>query len=131
VTEHPDPYTVLIYSDDPQVRKQLCSAIGQQPAVGTRVSFVEAETAAQVVRLTGEGGLDLLVLDGEATPAGGIGVAGQVKAEVDNCPPTVVVLARAADRWLAAHAKVDAMLVHPVDPILAASTVVSLLNGAE
>ena len=31
--------------------------------------------------------------------------------------PTCVVIARAADRWLAAYAEVDATLMHPLDPM--------------
>jgi hypothetical protein len=38
------------------------------------------------------------------------------------------VIARAADRWLAAYARVDATLIHPLDPILTAQTVASLLR---
>jgi hypothetical protein len=40
-----------------------------------------------------------------------------------------VVIARAADRWLAAYAQVDATLVHPLDPILTGRTVADLLRG--
>ena len=63
------------------------------------------------------------MLDGEAAPAGGLGIARQLKDEVDDCPPIVVVIARAADRWLAAYAKVDATLTHPLDPMTTGQTV--------
>jgi DNA-binding response OmpR family regulator len=72
--------------------------------------------------------VDLLVLDGEAAPAGGLGIARQIKDEIDDCPPTCVVIARAADRWLAAYARVDATLVHPLDPVTTAQTVATLLR---
>ena len=72
--------------------------------------------------------IDLLVLDGEATPAGGIGIARQLLDEIPDCPPRVVVIARAADRWLAAYARVEATLMHPLDPILTAQTVSALLR---
>jgi hypothetical protein len=39
-----------------------------------------------------------------------------------------VVIARAADRWLAAYARVDATLVHPLDPVLTGRTVADLLR---
>ena len=40
-----------------------------------------------------------------------------------------VVIARAADRWLAAYAKVDATLTHPLDPMTTGQTVTSLLRS--
>ncbi|HEY1486629.1 MAG TPA: hypothetical protein VGF84_11020, partial [Micromonosporaceae bacterium] len=73
--------------------------------------------------------VDLLVLDGEAQPAGGLGIARQLRDEVDECPPICVVIARTADRWLAAYAKVDATLVHPLDPMTTGRTVAEILRA--
>lgn len=120
--------TVLLYSDDPQVRDRMRLAIGPRPAKDIEVEFVESDTYAQTVRLVDEYDVDLLVLDGEATPAGGLGIARQIKDELSDCPPTCVVIARAADRWLAAYASVDGTLVHPLDPVLTAQTVATLLR---
>jgi hypothetical protein len=39
-----------------------------------------------------------------------------------------VVIARAADRWLAAYARVDATLMHPLDPMTTTQTVTTLLR---
>jgi len=75
-----------------------------------------------------EGDIDLVVLDGEAAPSGGLGIARQLKDEVDDCPPTCVVIARSADRWLAAYAKVDATLTHPLDPLTTGQTVAAMLR---
>ena len=122
------PYTVLLYSDDPQVRDRMRLAIGPRPAPDLAVEFVDASTYDETVRLVDEYDVDLVVLDGEAAPAGGLGIARQLKDEITDCPPTIVVIARAADRWLAAYAKVDATLVHPLDPVLTAQTVGSLLR---
>jgi DNA-binding response OmpR family regulator len=120
--------TVLLYSDDPQVRDRMRLAIGPQPATDVSVEFVESSTYDETVRLVDEYDVDLLVLDGEATPAGGLGIARQIKDEIADCPPTCVVIARAADRWLAAYARVDATLVHPLDPVLTAQAVAALLR---
>ena len=120
--------TVLLYSDDPRVRDRMRLAIGPRPARDLEVEFVESDTYEQTVRLVDEYDVDLMVLDGEATPAGGLGIARQVKDELDDCPPTCVVIARAADRWLAAYAAVDATLVHPLDPVVTAQTVATLLR---
>jgi DNA-binding response OmpR family regulator len=121
-------YTVLLYSDDPQVRDRMRLAIGTRPARDLSVRFVESSTYAETVRAIDASGVDLLVLDGEASPAGGLGIARQLGDEVTDPPPTCVVIARAADRWLAAYARVDATLVHPLDPILTGRTVAALLH---
>ena len=121
--------TVLLYSDDPQVRERMRLAIGTHPAPGLAVHFLEASAHDEVVRMVDRWRIDLLVLDGEATPAGGLGLARQLKDEFDDCPPTVVVIARAADRWLAAYAKVDATLIHPLDPMTTGQTIASMLRA--
>jgi DNA-binding NarL/FixJ family response regulator len=126
MTEH--SYTVLLYSDDPQVRERMRLAIGTHPAKDLTVRFVETATYAETVRTIDDEDVDLLVLDGEATPAGGIGIARQLKDEVPDAPPTIVVIARAADRWLAAYARVEATLVHPLDPVLTGRTVAEMLR---
>jgi CheY-like chemotaxis protein len=122
-------YTVLLYSDDPQVRERMRLAIGTRPAKDLSVRFVESSTYAETVRMLDDQDVDLVVLDGEAAPAGGIGIARQLKDELPDPPPTCLVIARVADRWLAAYAQVDATLVHPLDPILTGRTVADLLRG--
>ena len=66
---------------------------------------------------------------GEAAPAGGLGIARQIKDEIADCPPTCVVIARAADRWLAAYAQVDQTLVAPLDPVTTGQTVAAMLRA--
>jgi DNA-binding response OmpR family regulator len=121
-------HTVLLYSDDPDVRDRMRLAIGSKPAADLSVKFVDANTYAEVVRLVDDTEIDLLVLDGEASPGGGLGIARQLKDEVSDPPPVCVVIARAADRWLAAYARVEATLVHPLDPVLTGQTVSALLR---
>ncbi len=104
-------------------------AIGTRPAADLSVRFVDASAHDEVFRLIDRYEIDLLVLDGEAAPAGGLGIARQLKDEVADCPPTVVVIARAADRWLAAYAKVDATLTHPLDPMTTGQTVAAMLRA--
>jgi DNA-binding response OmpR family regulator len=124
-------HTVLLYSDDPQVRDRMRLAIGSRPAVDQSVSFVDASTYAEVVRLVDDYEIDLLVLDGEASPGGGLGIARQLKDEITDPPPVCVVIARAADRWLAAYARAEATLVHPLDPVLTARTVSAMLRDRD
>ena len=61
--------TVLLYSDDPRVRDRMRLAIGPRPARDLEVEFVECDSFEQTVRLIDEYDVDLLVLDGEASPA--------------------------------------------------------------
>jgi DNA-binding response OmpR family regulator len=119
--------TVLLYSDKAQVRERMRRAVGTRPAADLTVHFVEAASYDECVRLVDNYEIDLLLLDGEAQPAGGMGVARQLRDELDDCPPICVVIARAADRWLAAYSRADATLVHPLDPFTTGQTVATLL----
>ncbi|MFJ8687130.1 response regulator [Micromonospora wenchangensis] len=120
--------TVLLYSDDPQVRDRMRLAVGTRPAPGIQIEFVEASDYAGCVRLVDDYEIDLMLLDGEASPGGGLGIARQIKDDRDDAPPTCVVIARAADRWLASYAQVDGVLMHPLDPVTTGTTVAELLR---
>jgi DNA-binding response OmpR family regulator len=123
-----DTYTVLLYSDDPAVRDKIRMAVGPRPAADLAIEFVDASTWEDCRRLLDEYEIDLMILDGEASPAGGLGVARQTKDEYADPPPTCVVLARAADRWLAAFAQVDGTLQYPLDPVTTGQTVAAMLR---
>lgn len=123
-----DTYTVLLYSDDPAVRDRIRLAIGPRPAADLSIEFVDASTWEECRRLLDDYEIDLMILDGEAAPAGGLGIARQVKDEYADPPPTCVVIARAADRWLAAFAQVDATLLYPLDPVTTGQTIASMLR---
>jgi DNA-binding response OmpR family regulator len=133
-TSQPDLYTVLLYSDDSAVRDRIRQAIGTRPAADLAVEFVDASTWEECRLLLDQYELDLMVLDGEAAPAGGLGIARQTKDEYATPPPVCVVLARAADRWLAAYAQVDQTLTYPLDPVTTGQTIAAMLrarrNGA-
>ncbi len=66
---------------------------------------------------------DVLILDGEAQPTGGIGISRQIHQEATVVPPVVLVVRRADDRWLATWAGADEILVHPLDPVTAADCI--------
>jgi CheY-like chemotaxis protein len=121
-------YTVLLYSDKQFTRERMRLAIGPLPANDVAISFVEAANVNEVLRMLDNTDLDLLVLDGEAAPAGGMGIARQVKDDYPDAPPVVLTIARAADRWLAAYANVEATLLYPLDPMETAATVAGLLR---
>lgn len=105
-------------------------------ALGNRVhpelpelSYVEVATAPVVIQQVDAGGIDLAILDGEATPEGGMGIAKQLKDEVRQCPPIVVLTGRADDAWLASWSRAEAAVPHPVDPIRLGRTVAGLLRA--
>ncbi|MFI5491953.1 hypothetical protein [Actinoplanes sp. NPDC051859] len=125
----PDTYTVLLYSDDIKVRDKIRLAIGVRPAADLHVEFADAATWEDCRRLLDDYEIDLMVLDGEASPAGGIGIARQTKDEYATPPPVCLVIARAADRWLAAYAQVDQTLVYPLDPVTTGQTVAAMLRA--
>ena len=70
------------------------------------------------------GGIDLAILDGEAVPAGGMGIAKQLKDEIYQCPPVLVLTGRPQDAWLATWSRAEAAVPHPIDPIQLAEAVV-------
>lgn len=123
------PVKVLVYSDDAATREQIRLAIGRRPAADLpAVEYVECATQPAVVRLLDAGGLDLAVLDGEAQPAGGLGVCRQAKDEVYDCPPVLAVIARRDDGWLATWSRADGVVMQPLDPFEVAKTAAELLR---
>ena len=121
--------TVLVYSNSADVRAQVRTAVGRRPAPDTgRIDWVECATNAEVVAQLDEGGLDLVIVDGEAQPTGGMGLARQFKYEIDDCPPIVVLIARPQDGWLASWSLADAVINTPLDPIEAAAVVAEQLR---
>lgn len=120
---------VLVYSDNAKTREQVIRALGKHlhPDV-PELTYVEVATGPMVVRRLDEGGIDLAILDGEATPTGGMGIAKQLKDELETCPPIVVLTGRADDAWLANWSRAEAAVPHPLDPIVLGRTVIGLLR---
>lgn len=125
------PVNVLIYSNSAELRSAVRTAVGRRPAhdVG-RVEWIECATNAEVVAQLDEGALDLVILDGEAQPTGGMGLARQFKNEYPDCPRIIVLIARQQDAWLASWSLADDVILMPVDPIAAAEAVAGQLRAA-
>lgn len=120
---------VLVYSDDAATRAQVIGALGTRPDPAIpELSFIEVATAPMVFAQLDAGVVDAVIADGEATPSGGMGVAKQMKDELDPCPPTLVLLGRADDRWLADWSRADATATLPVDPIALPATFVAMVK---
>ncbi|HEY9412653.1 MAG TPA: hypothetical protein VIP77_23970 [Jiangellaceae bacterium] len=121
--------TILVYSDDRVTREKVRLAIGRRPAADLpRVEFVETATHAAVIKALDAGGIDLAILDGEAVPAGGMGIARQVKEEIYQAPPILVLIGRPQDAWLATWSRAEAAVSHPLDPIALATAVAELMR---
>ncbi len=121
---------VLVYSDDAGTRAEVLRALGPRPHPDLpRVEYVEVATEPMVVEHMDTGTIDLAVLDGEAVPAGGLGIARQLKDEIFRCPPLLVLIGRADDAWLATWSRADAAVAHPLDPLQLADVVIDLLRA--
>lgn len=121
--------TVLIYSQLPAVRAQVRTAVGRRPAADLgRIEWIECSRFDEVTEQI-ERGVDLAILDGEAQPTGGMGVARAMKNEIADCPPLAVLVARPQDTWLASWSLADAVITRPIDPVVAARQVAQLLRA--
>ncbi len=124
-----DRVTVIVYSNQPRVRAQVRTAVGRRPAPDIpRIDWIECDTSAAVVEQIDLGEIDLVILDAEAQPTGGMGLARQFKYEIDDCPPIVVLVARRDDRWLASWSLADGVISQPLDPVTAAEAVAEQLR---
>ena len=119
---------ILVYSDDADTREQVILSLGRRPHPDLpEAEYVEVATEPVVLQQMDSGTIDLAILDGEATPAGGMGVAKQLKDEIYQCPPLLVVTGRPQDAWLATWSRADAAVPHPIDPLLLGEAVKRLL----
>ena len=120
---------VCVYSQRPEIRAAVRSAVGRRPAPDSpRIEWVECATDRELTIQLDTGEIDIAVLDGEAQPTGGIGLARQFKYELKSCPPIAVLLARRQDAWLASWSLADAVLMQPLDPVEAGGVVAGLLR---
>jgi DNA-binding response OmpR family regulator len=121
--------TLLLYSDDPRTREQVKLAVGRRPAAGLpQVEWLECATEPAVMKALDEGGISVAILDGEAAPAGGLGICRQAKDEIYRCPPILVLTGRREDNWLAAWSRAEAAVPHPLDPFVLAEAVADLMR---
>ncbi|MGK2880895.1 MAG: Rv3143 family two-component system response regulator [Mycobacterium sp.] len=121
---------ILVYSDNALTRDQVRWALGTRlhPDL-PELSYLDVATGPMVIQQLDAGGFDLVILDGEATPAGGMGIAKQLKDEISDCPPILVLTGRPDDRWLASWSRAEAAVSHPIDPIRLGEAVMSLLRA--
>jgi len=129
MTSNPASMSVLLYSDDVTTRDKVRLAVGRRPAPDLPlVEWVDVATEPAVIRTLDKGGIDLVVLDGEAVPAGGLGICRQIKDEIFRCPPVLVLIGRPQDGWLATWSRADGVVSYPLDPIAVADAVADLMR---
>jgi DNA-binding NarL/FixJ family response regulator len=121
--------TVLVYSSHESTRARVLTALGRRPSPGLRLEYVEASRGDEVVARCDTGEIDLAILDGEAAPTGGMGLARQLKDELDDAPPVLLLLGRRDDAWLATWSRAERVVAHPIDAVQIAAVVSSLLTG--
>ena len=121
--------TVLVYSDDASVRAAVIAALGRRPAAD--LPFIECHefaTEPALIRRLDQGGVDLAILDGEAVPSGGMGIARRMKNEIYAAPPVLLLTGRPDDAWLATWSQAEAVVPHPIDPVVLARAAAALLR---
>jgi DNA-binding response OmpR family regulator len=111
---------IIVYSDDSSVRASIASALGRRVAVDLPEHEIHEFATGSALRayvdaksIGGGARADLFILDGEAAQEGGMGMARQLKDEVFNCPPVLVITGRKEDAWLAAW---SLSLIHISEP---------------
>jgi CheY-like chemotaxis protein len=132
-----ETFKILVYSDDATVRESVRKALGRRLSSGLPENEVIEFATADALRLYidtkkigKKSNVDLFILDGEATPEGGMGLARQLKDEIFNCPPTLLIVARAQDAWLAGWSRADGVVTHPIDAFTLSKSVLDLVSTA-
>ena len=120
---------VVVYSHDAATRASVRLAIGRRPAPDVpEAEVTEVATEAMLWRVLDAGEADVMILDGEAQPAGGMGVCRQAKDEIHDCPPVLLIIGRPDDGWLATWSRADAVVSHPIDPVDLARELAALMR---
>ena len=129
-------FKIVVYSDDSTVRETVKRSLGARLAVDLPENEILEFATADALRLFVDSKkvgsktkVDLFILDGEATPEGGMGLARQLKDEIFDCPPTLVLVAREQDAWLAGWSRADGVVTHPIDSFVLAKKVLSLVRA--
>ena len=131
---HPSQTRILIYSHDLAVRSAARAALGKQIAANFGENDIHEFATAGALRAyidKSASGVDLIILDAEAVPEGGMGIARQIKDEVFNSPPILLLTARADDAWLATWSRAEATILHPIDPFTFARVAANLIAARE
>jgi DNA-binding response OmpR family regulator len=125
------PLHIAVYSDDSSVRQSILTALGTRPSQELPELRIHEFATGPALRqaIDSKKKFDLFILDGESTPEGGMGIARQLKDEVYQCPPVLLIAGRVQDNWLASWSRADDVVLHPIDPFTLGAKVVALLSS--
>ena len=125
------PLHIAVYSDDSSVRQSVLTALGTRPSQELPELRIHEFATGPALRqaIDSKKKFDLFILDGESTPEGGMGIARQLKDEVYQCPPVLLIAGRVQDNWLASWSRADDVVLHPIDPFTLGAKVVGLLSS--
>ncbi len=131
MSESLSPLHIVVYSHDLTTRAHIVAALGSQVATDLPPHRIVEIATGPALRqyVDGKKKVDLFILDGEANPEGGMGIARELKDEVFNCPPVLLIAARPTDSWLATWSRADDVVMHPVDPFAFANKAANLLRS--
>lgn len=119
----------LLYSSNSDVRAAVQLAVGRRPARDLpEIEWVECATHWAAQKAVDARDVDLIILDGESQPVGGMGLARQFKNEIYDCAPVVLLTGRPEDAWLAAWSLADAAVPQPLDPLELTTAVAELVR---
>lgn len=118
---------VLVVSESEDVRQNATTAMALRDAEVT-----EATSSREARELVIDGGFDVLVIDGDMSPKGGFSLLYELREGAElrglTTPPALVMMGREQDRWLAAWAGANEVLLKPVDPFQLANRVAGLVG---
>lgn len=121
---------VLIVSEDAKERMRASSAL----MLTADAEVVEVTTALEAQSRAVSEAFDVLVVDGDMSPKGGLAVLYEIREAGELAgrptPPALVMLGREQDRWLAGWAGANEVLLKPVDPFVLAKRTAGLVGEA-
>ena len=117
VEESTDTINVMIYSNDRTRREAIKAAVGRRPGVGApTITWFEAATEFGVFDLIEKENFAFVILDGETGKHGGMGIAHQLKDEVQNSLKVLLLIARQQDEWLGRWSRAEEIVSYPIEP---------------
>ena len=119
---------LVVASEDAGERERCTSAL----ALLADVDALAVESAAQARDLVHDGGVDILVVDGDLRPKGGYSLLYELSADAELAglqrPRSIVLVERSEDNWLAEWARADVTVPKPVDPFALTTAVRGLME---